>query len=90
MRDEKKKNAHLVTKFVITVLELAVGNPDWQARSLGPHPLVNVLPQTITEPIRSSTQRPNPHLLAQPVPQTVNRIFQTTISMGIRLEVPCL
>lgn len=80
----------LVTKFVITILELAVGNPDWQARSLGPHPLVNILPQTLTEPIRSGTQCPNPHLLAQPVPQTVNRIFQTTVPVGIRLEMPCL
>ena len=70
--------------------ESLIINQDWQARSLGPHPLVNILPQTVTESIRSSTQRPNPHLLAQQVPHIVNRIFQTTIPMGIRLEMPCL
>jgi len=54
------KATHLVTKFVITILiPIAVGDPDWQARSLDTHPLVKILPQTVTKPIRSSTQRIN-------------------------------
>jgi len=40
--------------------------------------------------MRSSTQRINPQLLAQLVPPTVNSIFQTTVPISIRLEMPCL
>ena len=93
MRNEE---THLVTKFVTTILELVGGNlagiidQDWQARSLGLHPLVNILLQTVAKPIRNSAQCPNPHFLAQPIPDIVNRIFQTTLPMGIRLEMPCL
>ena len=53
MRNERKAPGDKIrhNNFGTRGRESLIINQDWQARSLGPHPLVNILPQTATEPI---------------------------------------
>jgi len=45
------ENTHLVTKFVITTLELGIRDPDRKALALGKHPAIDVLPQVVTKAV---------------------------------------
>jgi hypothetical protein len=79
-----------MTELVIAALELCIGDPNGQAVPLVGHPLVDVFPQLLAIAIGTSTQSAHPELFLHSLADTIDRVFQATVTVRVGLDMPCL
>ena len=80
----------LVAELVVTTRELCVWNPNRKRLILVFHPPFHVTLQAFLELVGIRSEGSDPQFLAETITDAIHSILETTVAMGVRLDMPWL